>query len=311
LTFRANQTTGPATFPLVTLTGSATSTIEVLNNSFTGPAGTAQALIQSENSVLVDGNHFTNCGLQANCLTLSAISNATVTNNTFVQSTGVSTRAGISIIRSGGATITGNAFTGGALSGTVTDTLSYRFRLGGIAVSAEETGNVSNSATAQVMVSQNSIDNAAAGIRVVGGGATVTATDNVVSRTLAGLRLENSSGTPSSLAVTHSDFSSYFTPILAAWPLAQSNTLAATCNSWGSANGPQNLAVGVSTAWYLPFAPTAIANGAGGTCNGTNASASSDGVYARARQIGAFMHTDRAIVVGPSVTTNHTFTDGT
>jgi len=316
LTFRANSTTG-GTFPVVTLTGMPTSTIEILSNTFTGPTGTTPALIQNENTVLVDGNHFSNCGSPpSSCLILLNVDNATVTNNTFVAPTGTFTRAAISVAGGGAATITGNVITGGTLGGSISDTLSYRFRSAAILVTPSGLAlgsptDISLAATAHVSASQNSIDNAGFAFRIVGGGATFTGTDNAVTRTLAGLLLSNTSGTPSSLTITHTDFSSYFTPILGAWPVGQSNTIAATCNYWGSANGPQNVALGLAASLYVPFATSPIANGAGGACNGSNASASSDGIYARARQIGAFTHTDRAIVSGRDVTTHHAFTDGT
>jgi hypothetical protein len=314
LTFQANSTFG-GTFPVVTLTGMATSTIEVLSNSFAGPSGNAETLFQNENSVRVDGNHFSNCGSQASCIILANVDNASVTNNTFVAPTGTFTRAAIAVTAGSAATITGNVTTGGTLSGSAADTLSYRFRLGGIVVTPPSLAgstptDASLATTSSVTASQNSIDNASAGIRIIGGGATVTGSDNVMTRTQAALRLDNASGTGSSLAITHTDFSSYFTPMWTAF-LSQSSTIDATCNFWGSASGPQNLAVGIPVGVYLPFSPAPIANGAGGTCTGTNGAASSSGIYARAHQIGAFLHTERAIVTGPSVIAHHAFTDGT
>jgi hypothetical protein len=62
---------------------------------------------------------------------------------------------------------------------------------------------------------------------------------------------------------------------------------------------------------FVPYATAPIANGAGGQCNGTNASASTDGVYSRASMIGSFTHIDRVVVSGRATAGHHEFTDGT
>jgi len=270
LTFQFNQTTG-GTFPVVTLTNSPTSDIEVLSNSFVGPTSSAEILLQNEGFARVANNLFTSCGTTAACVRLSNVATGIVANNTISIPSSTFTLAGIAINGPGSSTISNNVILGGGLVGPATDTASYRFRSGGILVQAANAVGGAFDATgvaaASANVSTNTVTNAATGIRVLGGGISVTGSNNNVSRVHSVVRMDNASTTPSSLATTTSDFSNFVTAIRFAWLLAAPGTIDVTCNWWGTAAGPLAFAAGIPTSMYVPFATAPIANGAGGLCN--------------------------------------------
>src|SRR5262245_7639891 len=194
LTFQLNQVTGGG-FSVVTLTGSSTSDIEILSNSFTGPTGLGAVVLQAEGFARVANNLFTSCGVNATCITANRVATSVITGNTMTIPTTNAAGAGILVSGSGNATVTSNVILGGGLTGPATDSVSYRYRAGAIVVSAENTnfpfGNTSATGTASATVSQNSITNAASAFRVFGGGVSVTASNNTVSNVLSALRLDN------------------------------------------------------------------------------------------------------------------------
>jgi hypothetical protein len=272
LTFRFNQVTG-GVFPVVTLTNSSTSDIEVLSNSFTGPTSVAAILLQNENFARVAGNIFSSCGAGSTCLRTVGVTTAIVTNNTISIPSSTSTLAGFAITGSGNTTISNNVILGGGLVGPASDTASYRFRAGGIVIGSTSTGSLFDAslvANQTANISMNTITNAASGIRAMGGGVTITGTNNTISNTHSVVRMDNATTTPSSLSVTTSDFTSFVSAIRFAWLLSAPGTINATCNWWGTAAGPQAFAVGIPSSMYVPFATAPIANGAGGLCNGSN-----------------------------------------
>src|SRR4029079_4155651 len=75
LTFQFNQTVG-GTFPVVTLTGSPTSDIEVLSNSFGPGSSTASVLLQNEAFARISSNLFTSCAVGSSCVRLENVANS-------------------------------------------------------------------------------------------------------------------------------------------------------------------------------------------------------------------------------------------
>ena len=267
VTIQGNQMSG-GVFPIVTLSGSATSTIEVLSNSFTGMVGIAGALIQSEANVLVDGNTFSGggCGFQGGCISLFSVANALVQNNTMTL--GPPLQTGIKFTLSSG-TITQNSITGVGGGGPPSAEASYATPFGGIVITPPTQTDANGISSSTVSVTQNTVTNAVAGLRVVGGGSAVTGSNNVFSNVHSALRLDNTSASPSSLVMNLSDFTTYFRPISFLGAGISPNTINGTCNWWGSAAGPQNLMPGTPSTIYSPWATGPIANGAGGLCAGT------------------------------------------
>ena len=269
LTFQFNQTIG-GTFPVVTLTGSSTSDIEVLSNSFIGGTSVAAVLLQNEGSARVASNLFASCGVGASCVQLSNVATATVTNNTMSIPSSTSAFGGIVSQGNTNATITSNVILGGGIVGPATDTASYRYRGGAIVVQAPGASafDATGTATATADVSMNTITNAATGIRVLGGGISVTGSNNDISRTHSVVRVDNTSATPSSLVNNTNDFSNFVTAIRFNWPSAP-GTINVQCNWWGTAAGPAAFAIGVPSSMYSPFATAPVANGGTGLCNGS------------------------------------------
>ena len=267
VTIQGNQMSG-GTFPVVTLTGSPTSTIEVLSNSFTGVVSVAGALIQSEANVLVDGNTFSGggCGSFSGCISLLNVANALVQNNTMT--VGLPLQIGIRFTSSNG-TITQNTITGVGGGGPPSVEASYALSNGGIVITPATATDANGISSSTVTVTRNTVTNAVAGLRVVGGGISVTGSDNVFSNVHSALRLDNTSASASSLVMSLSDFTTYFRPILFLGASPAPSTITATCNWWGNVLGPQNILAGTPLATYSPWATALVANGAGGLCNGT------------------------------------------
>lgn len=266
ITIQGNQMSG-GIFPIVTLTGSATGTIEVLSNAFSGVVSTAGAQIQSENNVLVEGNTFSSGGCGGNgCIFLLNVANGLVRNNTMNVSG--PRPIGIRFSLSSG-TITQNSITGIGGGGSPSLESSYAMSIGGIVITPNAPTDLAALSSSTVSVTQNTVTNAAAGILVRGGGSTVSGSNNVFTTVHSALRLDNTSATPSSLSVTTSDFTSYFSPILFLGASPAPNTINATCNWWGNVLGPQNLLAGTPVVSYSPWSTAPVANGAGGLCNGT------------------------------------------
>jgi hypothetical protein len=270
ITIQGNQMSG-GTFPIVTLTGSRTSTIEVLNNSFTGVVSLAGAQIQSENNVRVEGNTFSGGGCGGHgCIFLLGVLNGLVRNNTMTVNNTNPNISGIKFTTSNG-TIAQNTIAGVSVGGAPSAEGSYALPVGAIVIGPNSVGlgDVSGLSASTVTVNQNSVTNAVAGVRVVGGGSTVTGSNNVITNVHSALRLDNTNATPSSLSVTTSDVTNYFRPILFLGASPAPNTITATCNWWGSVLGPQNILAGTLPASFTPWATAPVANGAGGLCNGS------------------------------------------
>jgi hypothetical protein len=269
ITIQGNQMSG-GTFPIVTLTGSPTSTIEVLSNSFTGVVSSAGVQIQSEANVRVEGNTFSGGGCGANgCISLLNVLNGLVRNNTMTVSNTNPNISGIKFLTSNG-TITQNLIVGVSAGGSPSVESSYAFPVGAIVIQPNSgVADPDGVSASTVTVNQNIVTNAVAGVRVVGGGSTVTGSNNVFTNVHSALRLDNTNAIPSSMSVTTSDFTNYFRPILFLGASPAPNTINATCNYWGPL-GPQNILDGTPLASYSPWATAPIANGAGGLCNGTS-----------------------------------------
>jgi len=276
-TFQFNQATGGG-FSVVTLIGSPESDVEILSNSFTGPFGPSGVLIQNEGSARVTGNIFTSCGAGNECVRVTQTGATTVSNNSFSIPSSGSTGAAIVVhngllSRPATATITSNSILGGGLTGPASDTLSYRFRGAGILLGLSPFTGTSPETAVNALtatVSSNIITNAASGIRIEGGGISVTGTNNTISTAHSVVRLDNSSGTPSSLVTHGNDFSSFVSAIRFSWPAPSPSTIDVTCNWWGTAAGPLAFAAGIPTSMYVPFATGPVVNNAGGQCNGSN-----------------------------------------
>jgi hypothetical protein len=277
-TYQLNQSTGGG-FAVVTLIGATGSDVEILSNSFTGPFSPDGVLVQNEGSVRVAGNVFTSCGGGNECVRVTHSSTVTITNNSFSIPSSGSTRTAISVdnadlARPTTATITNNTILGGGLTGPATDTASYRFRAAGILIGAPLT--VTSSAPETITsaitasVSSNIVTNAASGIRIAGGGVSLSGTNNAISQAHSIVRLDNSSGTLSSLVTHGNDFTSFVSPVRFSWPAGSPSTIDVTCNWWGTAAGPLAFAAGIPTSMYVPFATGPVVNNAGGQCNGTN-----------------------------------------
>jgi hypothetical protein len=269
ITIQGNQMSG-GTFPIVTLTGSPTSTIEVLSNSFTGVVSLAGAQIQSEANVRVEGNTFSSGGCGGHgCIFLLGVSNGLVRNNTMTVSNTNPNISGIKFTTSNG-TITQNLIVGVSAGGAPSAEGSYALPVGAIVIQPNSVGlaDPDGVSASTVTVNQNTVTNAVAGVRVVGGGSTVTGSNNVFTNVHSALRLDNTNATPSSLTVTSSDFTTYFRPISFMGATPAPSTITATCNWWGNVLGPQNLLAGTPVGSYSPWATGPIANGGGGQCNG-------------------------------------------
>jgi hypothetical protein len=266
-TVQGSQMSGGA-FPILAFTPSPTSTIEVLNNSFTGVVTVGAVELLQQNNVRVEGNTFTGSACGVACILVGQVSNALVRNNSIVLSAPTTTESGIWFFNSNG-TITQNAVTGVGGGGPPSAEGSYAISYAGIVVGAGGANKDPNWITSSnVTITQNTVTNAVAGVRVGGGGITVTGTNNVFSNVHSALRLDNTSATASSVSVSSSDFTTYFRPILFLGASTAPNTITATCNWWGNVLGPQNILAGTPVASYSPWATAPIANGAGGLCNG-------------------------------------------
>ena len=270
LTFQLNQTVG-GTFPVVTLTGSSTSDIEVLSNSFGAGTSVNAVLLQNEASANVSNNIFGACTVGGSCVRLDNVAAGVVSNNTMSVPSSTSTGAGI-VARGGNTTIASNIILGGGIVGAATDTASYRFKSAAILLQAPslvaDFFDASGTTTATADVSMNTITNAATGIRILGGGISVTGSNNDISRVHSVVRVDNTSTTPSSLINHTNDFANFVTAIRFNWPSAP-GTINVQCSWWGTAAGPSAFAVGVPVSMYSPFATAPVANGGTGLCNGT------------------------------------------
>ena len=263
--FRNNQVSG-GYIAILTQGASLSSTIEILSNSFGPGASGGGVILVNEGTIRVEDNTFTGGACGFVCIGLTSITSGLVKQNTMTIPAGPSRDFGVAVtLLSNGQSVSvlGNSIIGTGGGGPPSSPLSYAVPGGGVLV-----GSVANGVhSGTVDVSGNTISNAGAGIFIRGGGATATGSNNVVSNVLAGLRIENTSTTPSSLTIGASDFTSYFTPVQFSSPAAAS-TLVATCNWWGNPAGPQNLEPFTPATMYVPWATAPVANGAGGPCNG-------------------------------------------
>jgi hypothetical protein len=266
ITIQGNQMSG-GVFPIVTLTGSPTGTIEVLSNSFTGVVGNAGAQIQNEANVRVEGNNFSGGGCGGHgCIYLLNVANALVRGNTM--SVPAPLPSGIKLTNSSG-TVTQNSIIGIGGGGPSSNESSYATSFGGIVITPLTQTDPSAISSSNVSVTQNTVVHSVAGLRVVGGGISVTGSDNVFTTVHSALRLDNTSASASSITMNTNDITSYFLPINFLGASPAPNTINATCNWWGNVAGPQNLFPGTPSTTFTPWATGPVANGAGGPCTGT------------------------------------------
>ena len=133
-----------------------------------------------------------------------------------------------------------------------TDPMSYAVKIAGINV-----GPLPHSAAT---VSRNAVTNAAKGIEGVN--AAVTGSDNAIDLVYTGISGVQDVGAATGITINRSDITRYIVP------LAGVGLTDLTCNWWGLATGPLNVATSIATSIYTAWAVAPIANGAGGGCTG-------------------------------------------